>query len=175
MQLGEELERMHPRLYINVSRQLSPAPFGELKEADTAPLLLHTVTKELFKCDITWGKVISFFALAGGLAVDCVRQGHYDYVQCLIEGSADIIEEELLVWLTDNGGWVNICFFHYKKKIPKNTKFYAQSSLLEHIRPTRSQVSFLGWLSMLTLVLVGIYLIFHLLQFIGSKVFATFW
>lgn len=31
LQMGEELERMHPRIYSNVSRQLSRAAFGELQ------------------------------------------------------------------------------------------------------------------------------------------------
>lgn len=30
-QMGEELERMHPRIYSNVSRQLSRVAFGELQ------------------------------------------------------------------------------------------------------------------------------------------------
>lgn len=30
-QMCEELERMHPRVYMNISRHLSRAPFGELE------------------------------------------------------------------------------------------------------------------------------------------------
>nr|AAF25955.1 BOK [Drosophila melanogaster]AAL13478.1 GH01265p [Drosophila melanogaster] len=89
--MGEELERMHPRVYTNISRQLSRAPFGELEDSDMAPMLLNLVAKDLFRSSITWGKIISIFAVCGGFAIDCVRQGHFDYLQCLIDGLAEII------------------------------------------------------------------------------------
>lgn len=41
-----------------------------------------------------------------------MRQGHPDYIPKLIEGIADVIEDELVTWLTENGGWVFI-FFYY--------------------------------------------------------------
>lgn len=118
--MGEELERMHPRLYTNVSRQLSSPgspPFGELIDADAAPFLLHATAKELFKTgtatgspnasnngaavipDISWGKIVSLFAVCAALAVDIVRQGHYDYLPRLLESTADIIEEDLAAWI----------------------------------------------------------------------------
>lgn len=111
----EELERMHPRVYMNISRHLSRAPFGELEEAHTAPYLLNAVAKDLFKNGINWAKIVSIFTVSGGLAVDIVRQGHYDYLPRLIESTGDIVEDDLVPWLIDNGGW---------------------SGLLEHIRPT---------------------------------------
>lgn len=46
------------------------------------------------------------FAITGGLAVDCVRQGHPDYIPKLIDGIADVIEDELVAWIIENGGWV---------------------------------------------------------------------
>lgn len=119
--MGEELERMHPRLYMNVSRQLSSPgspPFGELIDADAAPFLLHATAKELFKTgitttngspnasvsaaavpDISWGKIVSLFAVCAALAVDIVRQGHLDYLPRLLESTADIIEEDLAAWI----------------------------------------------------------------------------
>lgn len=99
--LGSELERLHARTYTNISRQLTRN--GELPEI---LLLLNAVAKELFKADITWGKVISLFAINGGLAVDCIRQGNYDYLAPLVEATGEIIEEYLANFLTENGGWV---------------------------------------------------------------------
>jgi hypothetical protein len=59
----------------------------------------------LFKADVTWGKVVSLFAVAGGLAVDCVRQGHHEYLQALLEAMGEVLEEELAAWIVGNGGW----------------------------------------------------------------------
>lgn len=133
-QMGQELERMHPRVYTNVSRQLSRTPFGELADADAAPFLLHATAKEMFKApgvtgqaataasnasviittttstssavatavdpqQISWPKIVSLFVVCAALAVDIVRQGHYDYLPRLLEGTADIIDEDLAAWI----------------------------------------------------------------------------
>lgn len=46
------------------------------------------------------------FAITGGLAIDCVRQDHPEYLPRLVEGMADVIEDELVIWINENGGWV---------------------------------------------------------------------
>lgn len=150
--MGEELERMHPRVYSNVSRQLSRAPFGELQDADTAPYLLHATAKVLFKSanDISWSKIISMFAICGGLAVDIVRQGHYDYLQRLIEGTADIIDEDLFVWISDNGSWMG---------------------LLDHIHPQLPDQSITNWLSLMLGCLVVFYVLLNAFRWIGASCF----
>lgn len=116
-QIGEELERMHPRTYSNISRQVSRSTGGEFQTVDTAPLIISAIARYLFKSDITWSKIISLYALTGGIAVDCVRQGHPEYLPKLVEGLGEVIEDELVPWINDNGGWVNnflmifmICF-----------------------------------------------------------------
>lgn len=152
--MGEELERMHPKIYTNVARQLSCAPFGELEEDDSAPMLLSAVARDLFKVEseINWGKVISFFAVTGGLATDCVRQGHFDFLPRLIEVAAGIIEENLLGWLIENGGWFGV---------------------LDHLqmvqRPT--DYSMLNWLSLSVGILSAIYLSLKILESIGHKLY----
>lgn len=148
----EELERMHPRVYVNISRQLSRAPFGELEEAHTAPYLLNAVAKDLFKNGINWAKIISIFTVSGGLAVDIVRQGHYDYLPRLIECTGDIVEDDLVFWLIDNGGW---------------------SGLLDHIRirPTYYYFNYefttYQWLTIATSLLFIFYVLAFLVRSIG--------
>lgn len=51
-------------------------------------------------------QVVSLFAITGGLAVDCVRQGHTEYLTQLVDGIAAVIEDELVAWINENGGWV---------------------------------------------------------------------
>lgn len=151
-QMCEELERMHPRVYMNISRHLSRAPFGELEEAHTAPYLLNAVAKDLFKSGINWAKIVSIFTVSGGLAVDIVRQGHYDYLPRLIESTGDIVEDDLLQWLLDNGGW---------------------SGLLDHIRPTYyyfdRQFTPSQWLTIATSALFVFYIISFIVRSILSS------
>lgn len=149
--MGEELERMHPRVYANVSRQLSRTPFGELEDSDTAPMLLNLVAKELFRTSITWGKIISIFAVCGGFAIDCVRQGHYDYLQCLVDSMSEIIEDDISFWLSDNGGWLG---------------------LRQHIKPDVGQFSFLGCLTVFVAVSTTLYLVSNIFKNIGNHLYS---
>lgn len=114
MAAGIELEKMYPKLYINISRQASVSPGGVLVSDKTAAGLLVAIAHELFKTDITWGKIISIFAIAGGLAVDCVCQGHPEYLHGLMEGITEVLEDELAEWIATNGGWVK---YHYRTYI----------------------------------------------------------
>ncbi|XP_054739413.1 uncharacterized protein LOC129245339 [Anastrepha obliqua] len=149
--MGEELERMHPRVYTNVSRQLSRAPYGELVDGDTAPMLLNLVAKDLFRSNITWGKIISIFAVCGGFAIDCVRQGHYEYLQLLVDGIAEIIEDDLVPWLVDHGGWLG---------------------LQQHIRPHVGRFSFLGLLTLFVAVSSGVYVVTNVAKHIGCHLYS---
>ncbi|SPP73345.1 bcl-2-related ovarian killer protein homolog B [Drosophila guanche] len=149
--MGEELERMHPRVYANISRQLSRAPFGELEDSDMAPMLLNLVAKDLFRSSITWGKIISIFSVCGGFAIDCVRQGHYDYLQCLVDGLAEIIEDDLVYWLIDNGGWLG---------------------LQQHIRPRSGEFTFLGWLTLFVTISAGAYMVSNVCKRIGCQLYS---
>lgn len=105
LQLGDELERMHPRVYTGVARQICPG--GEFESADSINMLLVTVARELFRMEITWSKIVSLFAIAGGLSVDCVRQGHPEYLPKVMQSVSDVIEDDLVGWINDNGGWVS--------------------------------------------------------------------
>lgn len=103
--IGHELERMHPNLYVGIARQASATPMLG-SEKHVAEILI-TVARELLKLEVTWARVISLFAVAGGLAVDCVRQGHPEYITALVEAFTEILDEELASWVANNGGWVS--------------------------------------------------------------------
>lgn len=103
---------MHPRIYTGVARQISRSPGGDFSSGETVAILINAVARDLFRVDITWGKIISLFAVAGGLAVDCVRQGHPDYLPKLVQGVSDVIEDELVPWINENGGWVVVNISH---------------------------------------------------------------
>lgn len=56
---------------------------------------------------ITWGKVVSMFAVAAGLAVDCVRQGRPATVHVLVDSLGQLVRRYLVPWLKRRGGWVS--------------------------------------------------------------------
>lgn len=49
---------MHPKLYSGISRQVSSrSGGGELQSPENAAVLLSAIARDLFRTDITWGKV----------------------------------------------------------------------------------------------------------------------
>lgn len=76
--------------------------------------------------DITWGRIVSVYAVAGGLALDCVYQGKPDYLNAIVEAMTDLLEEDAAEWIATNGGWV-------KKKI--NGSYSCYSYMIFCFRP----------------------------------------
>ncbi|GLV38929.1 buffy [Carabus blaptoides fortunei] len=144
---GQELERMHPKVYTSVARQASSTPAGVIISDKAAASLLLAVGREVVKSDVTWGKVVAVFAIAGGLAVDCVCQGHPEYLHGLVEGLTDLLEEDLAEWIATNGGW---------------------TSLSAQCRPPHPEISPTAYLSIFGLFLLVIFAIFIILRFFGK-------
>ncbi|XP_014248027.1 bcl-2-related ovarian killer protein-like isoform X2 [Cimex lectularius] len=109
--IGTELERLHPKVYTNVGRQISTLPGGAAASEKALASGLAAVAKELCQGPITWATVVSLYAIAGGLAVDCVRGGHPEYMTSLVEAMSVAVEEELASWIADNGGWPGLCSY----------------------------------------------------------------
>lgn len=66
----------------------------------------------LFFEGVTWGKVVSLYAVAGALAVDCVRHGHPAMIHTIVDCMGEFIRKSLISWLKRRGGWVRgtLCF-----------------------------------------------------------------
>jgi len=99
---------MHPKLYMAVARQTNGASTGGIviTEKSVRNILLN-VARSLFQTDISWAKIVSFYAVAGGLATDCVRQNHLEFISHIVETFGEVVEEELAMWISENGGWVS--------------------------------------------------------------------
>jgi len=102
--LSLELERKHGKLYTGVCRQMGVAVGTEKAICKNLSSMAHN----LFKKDITWFKVASFYNLVSGAAVDCVRQGHPEYLYGLVEAAGLVIERDVATWIANQGGWVAI-------------------------------------------------------------------
>ena len=62
----------------------------------------------MLKTDVTWGKIASLYCVAGGLAIDCVHQGHPEYLYGIVETMGFVIERDAATWIAQQGGWVRI-------------------------------------------------------------------
>lgn len=102
--LGDELECIQPGLYRNVARQLNISVSMENMVSDA----FIGVATEIFSAGITWGKVVSMYAVAGALAVDCVTHGHPTTVHVIVDSLGQFVRKFLVHWLKRRGGWVEI-------------------------------------------------------------------
>jgi len=102
--LSLELERKYPKLYTGVCRQMGIAVVTEKIIAKN----LSSMALHIFKKDITWFKVASFYNLVSAAAVDCVRQGHPEYLYGIVEAAGLVIERDVANWIANQGGWVAI-------------------------------------------------------------------
>ncbi|XP_072547248.1 bcl-2-related ovarian killer protein homolog B [Salminus brasiliensis] len=104
LKLGDELEYMRPYIYRNVARQLSISVSVESVVSDA----FLSVATEILSLGITWGKVVAIFAVAGGLAVDCVRQGYPAMIHTIVDSLGEFVRKSLVPWLKRRGGWGDI-------------------------------------------------------------------
>lgn len=101
--LSMELERKYPKLYAGACRQMGMTVVTEKMIAKN----LSNMALHIFKKDITWFKVASFYNLVSSAAVDCVRQGHPEYLYGLVEAAGLVIERDVATWIANQGGWVS--------------------------------------------------------------------
>lgn len=97
----------------------------------------QTVEKNLFflLSGITWGKVVSLYAVAAGLAVDCVRHAQPAMVHTIVDCLGEFVRKTLVTWLKRRGGWVSGTGLHsttysmqsYREVISKNRSSYQQA------------------------------------------------
>ncbi|KTF92295.1 hypothetical protein cypCar_00046666 [Cyprinus carpio] len=101
---GDELEYLRPNVYRNVARQLNITIASESIVSDA----FLAVAAEIFSTGVTWGKIVSLYAVAGALAVDCVRHGHPAMVHTIVDCMGEFVRKSLVSWLKRRGGWADI-------------------------------------------------------------------
>lgn len=121
--LGDELESIQPSLYRNMARQLNISVAMESMVSDA----FIGVATEIFSTGITWGKVVAMYAVAGALAVDCVRQGHPTTIHIIVDSLGQFVRKFLAPWLKRRGGWVEISKCVVKKDLTPEHSWLSSS------------------------------------------------
>uniref|UniRef100_A0A3B4AJP3 Apoptosis regulator Bcl-2 family BH4 domain-containing protein n=1 Tax=Periophthalmus magnuspinnatus TaxID=409849 RepID=A0A3B4AJP3_9GOBI len=125
----DELECIQPSLYRNVARQLNIS----VAMANMVSDAFIGVATEIFSTGVTWGKIVAMYAVAGALAVDCVRQGHVSNVHAIVDSLGQFVRKYLVHWLKRRGGWmeINKCVVR-KDLIPENHWMYSVIDSLKY-------------------------------------------
>ncbi|XP_043275716.1 bcl-2-related ovarian killer protein-like [Venturia canescens] len=104
--VGSELEKMHPNLFTRIGRQIGSSTFTSEQSAAEA---LTDISREMLRSgEMTWSKIIALYAVAGGIAVDCVRQGKPEFIPAVQRAMTEVLEEDLASWIQANGGWSSL-------------------------------------------------------------------
>ncbi|KAM4654789.1 bcl-2-related ovarian killer protein isoform 1-T2 [Amazona ochrocephala] len=101
LRLGDELEYIRPNVYRNIARQLNISLHSETVVTDA----FLAVAAQIFTAGITWGKVVSLYAVAAGLSVDCVRHAQPAMVHTIVDCLGEFVRKTLVTWLKRRGGW----------------------------------------------------------------------
>ncbi|XP_013780070.1 bcl-2-related ovarian killer protein-like [Limulus polyphemus] len=96
------LERQNPRLFLSV---MDSVGIQSLVSETSMLNLFQAVADEIMRQDISWGRIVALYCVAGGLALDCVRLGHPEYVLNLVQGMGSVIEGDVAAWIVYQGGW----------------------------------------------------------------------
>uniref|UniRef100_A0A8C9KFP3 BCL2 family apoptosis regulator BOK n=1 Tax=Panthera tigris altaica TaxID=74533 RepID=A0A8C9KFP3_PANTA len=91
-------------IYRNVARQLNISLQSETVVTDA----FLAVAAQIFSAGITWGKVVSLYSVAAGLAVDCVRQAQPAMVHAIVDCLGEFVRKTLAPWLRRRGGWTDV-------------------------------------------------------------------
>ncbi|KAL8611532.1 hypothetical protein ACOMHN_014587 [Nucella lapillus] len=98
---GQVLERLHPRVYSDVSRRIAMT----MSSAQLVRRLLTSVLEVKFKVGVTWAKVVSMVVIAAAFAEECVVQGHPSFVEDVVMCVGHFVALHLTGWLAKQGGW----------------------------------------------------------------------
>lgn len=103
--LANELENSHPKLFQSVASNLG---LHNLPSEAVVHNMFAAVAEEIFRSDVTWGRIVALFAMTGALAMDCVKGGHPEYVLGLVQRMGIFVERDLAPWICQQGGWATL-------------------------------------------------------------------
>lgn len=105
--------------------------------------------------------------------MDCVRQDHPDYLSKLVEGIAEVVEDDLATWINDNGGWVMNPFARLKLFSIIDDNFCiicSQGGLITHSNPEKTNFSYMECGALIFGCLFGIIILYFILRFLGYHI-----
>ncbi|GBO22236.1 Bcl-2-related ovarian killer A [Araneus ventricosus] len=103
--LTNELENLHPKLFQSVASNLG---LHSLPSEAVVHNVFAAVAEEIFRGDVTWGRIVALFAMTGALAMDCVKGGHPEYVLGLVQRMGIFVERDVAAWICQQGGWQSV-------------------------------------------------------------------
>ena len=64
-----------------------------------------TITTEIFRDQINWGRILAFLIFSGALAVYCAQHDMESWVGNVISWTEDEMQRTVSAWIIQQGGW----------------------------------------------------------------------
>lgn len=96
-------------------------------QANNAKAVFISLCKTVFADEtINWGRVLSIFTLAATFAVYFTKKSQLNVVTKIPKWLSEVIENELVDWIVEQGGWVsfNVIYFRKSKAEKKYSQIY---------------------------------------------------
>ncbi len=111
--MSSEFEQLYPHLFEDLGTYLKMTYQIPNQVRNTYAV----AAREIFKCGITWARVIALFTFTGALTVDCVKQGHGKFGNQIVDCMQKFVKDHLAPWIVSQGGWVGAlaayCFLNH--------------------------------------------------------------
>ena len=73
--------------------------------SETLQETFQTITSEIFRSDIKWGRIVSFIAFSGAVTLYCAEHDMQSKVNDVLQWAEELVVERLSNWISSNGGW----------------------------------------------------------------------
>lgn len=110
--IGQALESRYSWLYLNISAHLKVHLDNEILVRDS----FSKFADSLFEDNISWAKIVAFYAFTAGLSAECSTCGKGDLLQKILYWFKDFFSQNLSSWIHRQGGWVSI--YQLNNKFP---------------------------------------------------------
>lgn len=109
--VAELLIRQRAQLYGPRAYRAGVARYGDKSVGGVITALAGCLFQNA--SEITWARVVSLFAMAGGLALECIQTGHIERVHTVLDAVEDVCSGPMGEWIVSQGGWVALAW-HYQ-------------------------------------------------------------
>ena len=105
-------EEMH-KIVKRISNQLAQEKKEQMEDIcfelqltkETLTETFDGISQELFKDGIKWGRIVTFIAFSGAMAVYCAQNSLGDEVSSVMRQTGSFIQDNLHQWMLNNDGW----------------------------------------------------------------------
>ena len=99
------VQKISNQLAEEKKEQLEDICFELQISKETLRDTFDAISNEMFHDSIKWGRLVTFIAFSGALAVYCAEHGLSDQVTNIMQWTDAFLQERLMKWIISNGGW----------------------------------------------------------------------